>query len=125
LFDRPFGDYLAAVFSRAGSKVDHVIGGAHRFLVVLDDDDGVAQIAELLERRQETRIVALMQPDRRLIENVQDADQPRADLRRETNALGLATRQRFGGASEREIVEPDVDQEPQTLRSEERRVGKE
>ena len=40
---------------------------------------------------------------------------PRADLRGEPDALALAARQRAGGAREREIFEPDVDQEFQPL----------
>ena len=80
-----------------GPEIDDVIGGAHRLLVVLDDDDGVAEVAQLLERGEQSRVVALVQPDRRLVEDVQHADEARADLRRETNALRLAARQRFGG----------------------------
>jgi hypothetical protein len=53
-----------------------VVGGAHRLLVVLDDDDGVAEIAKLLERGEEPRVVALVQADRRLVEDVQHADEP-------------------------------------------------
>ena len=106
---------LAAVLARAGPEVDHVVGGAHRLLVVLDDDDGVAEVAQLLERGEQPRVVALVQADRRLVEDVQHADEPRADLRRQADALRLAARERLGGAAEREVVEPDVDEEAQPL----------
>ena len=92
-----------------------MIGGAHRLLVVLDDDHGVAEVAQLLERGEQPRVVALVQADRRLVEDVQHADEPRTDLRREPDALRLAARQRFGRAPEREVVEPDVDEEAQPL----------
>ena len=50
---------------------------------------------------------------RRLVEDVQHAHQPAADLRRQPDALRLAARERRGGAVEREVVQPDVQQEPQ------------
>ena len=43
------GDDLAAPDAGAGAEVDEVVGGAHRVLVVLDDDDGVAHVAQPLE----------------------------------------------------------------------------
>src|SRR5207237_2825856 len=58
---------------------------------------------------------ALVQADRRLVEHVQDADQPAADLRREPDALRLPTRERGRVAIQRQIVEADVEQELQPL----------
>src|SRR5438477_176326 len=43
------------------------------FAIVLDDNQRVAQIAELLQGLQQANIVARMQADRRLIENIQHA----------------------------------------------------
>src|SRR5687768_12225713 len=112
---RSLGDHLSAVLAGAGSHVDDVVRGTHRLLVVLDDDDCVAEVAELLERREEARVVTLVQADGRLVEDVEHADEPRADLRGEPDALRLATRERLGGTPEREVIEPDVDEEAQTL----------
>jgi hypothetical protein len=39
-------------------------------------------------------VVALVQPDRRLVEHVQHAREPGADLRREADALRLAAGER-------------------------------
>ena len=84
-------------------------------LVVLHDDDGVAQVAQLLQGGQQALVVALVQPDGRLIEDVEHPHQPRADLRRQANALRLATRQRLRRATHGEVVEPDIVQEAQPL----------
>ncbi len=65
------------------------------------------------ERLEQARVVALMQPDRGLVEDVHDPDQTSADLTGETDALGLATREGLGATLECEIVESDVDQEAQ------------
>ena len=56
-------------------------------------------------------VVPLVQPDRRLVEDVQHADQPAADLRRQADALGLAAGQGAGRAVEAQVVEADVEQE--------------
>ena len=44
------GHHLAAVLARARAHVDEPVGGAHRVLVVLDDDHRVAEVAQPLER---------------------------------------------------------------------------
>jgi hypothetical protein len=102
-------DDLAAVLAGARADVDDVVGGADRLLVVLDDDHGVAEVAQPLERLDQPRVVALVQADRRLVEDVEHADEPGADLRRQPDALRLAAGQRAGGAVEREVVEADVE----------------
>ena len=93
---RALGDDLAAVDAGAGADVDDVIGGQDRVLVVLDDDDGVADVAQVLERAEQAVVVALMQPDRRLVEHVEHAREARADLRGEADALRFTARQRAG-----------------------------
>src|SRR5690606_10707 len=107
---------LAAVRARAGPEVDDVVGGEDRLAVVLDHDHGVAEVAQVDQRVQEPLVVALMEPDRRLVEDVHHADEPRADLAREPNALSLAARERIGASVERQVAEPDVDEEPDPVR---------
>ena len=92
-----------------------MVRSTHRLLVVLDDQHGVAEVAQPLERRNELRVVALVQPDRGLVQNVEHADQRRADLRGEPDPLRLAARQRRGRAIHREVADPDVLEEAQAL----------
>ena len=89
------GDDLAPVLAGARPHVDEPVGGAHHLLVVLDDEHGVAEVAQPLERADQPAVVALVQPDRRLVEDVEDADELRADLRREPEPLRLAARERL------------------------------
>ena len=107
------GHDFAAAHARAGAEVDDVVGRPHRVFVVLDDDHGVAQVAQLRERVEQPVVVARVQADRGLVENVEHADQAAADLPGQANALRLAARERRGGAVERQIVEPHVAQEAQ------------
>ena len=108
---RPLGDDLAAMHARARADVDDIIGGPDRVLVVLDHDHRVAEVAQAPQRVEQARVVALVQADRRLVEHIEHARQPRADLRSEPDALALAARQRARRARQRQIVEPDVAQE--------------
>ena len=106
---------MAAVLARAGTEIDQIVGRANRLLVVLDDEHGVAEVAQLAERREQPAVVALVQADRRLVEHVQHAGQLRSDLRREPDALAFAARERRGAAAERQIADADVDEEAQPI----------
>jgi hypothetical protein len=103
------------VLARARAEVDEVVGGAHRLLVVLDHDHRVAQVAQALERADQLRVVALVQADRGLVEDVQHAHERGADLRRQANALRLPAGQRRRGAVHRQVADADVLQEAQPL----------
>ena len=100
---------------RTRTDVDDPVGGADGVLVVLDDDERVAQVLEANERLDEPVVVALVQADRRLVEDVQHADEPGADLRGETDALRLTAGERPGRAVEAEVVEADVEEEAKPL----------
>ena len=109
--ERAVGDHLAAVLARPGPDVEDPVGRPDRLLVVLDDEDGVAQVAQPGEGRDELRVVPLVQPDRRLVEDVQHAHQAGPDLGRQADPLGLAAGQGGARAVDRQVVEADIDQE--------------
>ena len=111
LLDRTGVHHLAAVLPCPGADVDHVVGHHDRVLVVLDHQHRVAEVAEPHERLDELVVVALVEPDGRLVEHVEHPDQPRADLGCQPDALGLATRQGRRRALEGEVVEADVAEE--------------
>ena len=70
-----FGDDVAAVLARARPHVDELVGRAHHLLVVLDHEHGVAEVAQPLERADQLAVVALVEADRRLVEDVEHADE--------------------------------------------------
>ena len=111
----PCGDHLAAVLAGARPHVDDVVGRAHGLLVVLDDDHRVAEVAQAQQRVDEAAVVALVQADAGLVEDVEHADERRADLRGEADALRLAAGERGRGALQREVADADVVQEAQAL----------
>ena len=57
----------------AGADVEHVVRGADGVLVMLDHDHGIAEVAQPPQGLQQARIVALVQPDRGLVEHVEHA----------------------------------------------------
>ena len=97
----------AAGDARARAEVDDMVGRANGVFVVFDDDDGVPDVAHSLEGREQALVVALVQPDRRFVEDVDDAGQLGADLTREADALRFAARERRTRSVEREVAEPD------------------
>ena len=109
------GDHLSPVLAGAGTEVDDVVRRADRALVVLDHDHRVAEVAQALERPDQLLVVALVQTDRGLVEDVEDADQARPDLGREPDPLRLAARERGRRALQREVADPDRVEEAQPL----------
>ncbi len=100
-----FGEELAAELAGAGAEVEQMIGGAEDVGVVLDDEDGVAQIAQLFEDADEACGVAGVQADGWLVEDIERADQTRAERGGELNALRLAAGERGGETIEGEVFE--------------------
>ena len=112
---RTLGHHLAAEAPGARPQVDDMIGVAHGLFVVLDDDHGVAEVAQPLEGAEQAIVVALVQPDARLVEDVEHAHQTGADLGRQPDALGLAAGERAGRTAEGEVLQADITQERQPL----------
>ena len=105
-------DDLAAMDAGARAHVHDQVGRAHGVFVVFDDQDGVAAVTQALERADEPVVVARVQADARFVQDVERAREGRAELRRETDALGFAAGERIGSTVEREVAEADGIKEP-------------
>ena len=105
--ERALRDDLSAERSGAGADVDDVVGGRDGVVVVLDDEHGVAEVAEAFERGDEAFVVALVESDARFVEDVEDAGESAADLRGEADALGFAAGEGAAFAVEGEVAEAD------------------
>ena len=95
----PRVDDLAAVLAGPGADVDDPVGDPDRVLVVLDHDQGVAEVLEPAQGLDQPLVVALVQADGRLVEDVEDADQAGADLGGQPDPLRLAAGERPEGRS--------------------------
>ena len=110
---RARGHDLAAVAPRPRAEVHQPVRLLHRLVVVLHHDHRVADVAQVLERREQLLVVALVQPDRGLVEDVDDAGQLGADLAGEADPLALAAGEAGGGAVQGQVGEAHVEQEAQ------------
>ena len=113
LIHRAFRDHLAAVLARAGTQVDDPVGGADGLVVMLHDQHRVAQVAQALQGVQQAGVVARVQTDGRLVQDVQHTHQARADLRGQPDALRLAAGEGGRRALQGQIVQTHIDQEAQ------------
>ncbi len=99
----------------AGADIEHVVGQADGVFIVLDDDHRVADVAQVAQGAEQALVVALVQTDRRFVEDVHDAHQPGADLAGQADTLRFAAGKGIGATVQGQVVEADVDQELQAL----------
>ena len=79
VIQRSRSDYFSAETSGAGTDLYDVVGGAHHVRVVLDDQNGVSQIAQAFQEKDQPFGVPGVQSRGRLVQNI---DQP-GQLRRQ------------------------------------------
>src|SRR3974390_984924 len=95
----------------AGANLAQPIGGANSFLVVFDDNDGIAEIAQPLQGADHLDVVLGVQTNAGFIENIKHAHEPRADLSGEPDSLRFATRERCGAPVQIQVVQANSDKE--------------
>ena len=103
-------DDFAAAFAGAGADVDHPVGAAYRVLVVFDDDQRVAEIAQVVQGFDEAFVVTLVQADGRLVEHEHGIGLGPADLAGQLQTLGFAAGQGRNRLAELEIIQADFNE---------------
>ena len=81
------GNHLAAMNTRSGSHINHIIGQPNGILVMFHNQHGVAEIAQPDQCCQQPVIVALVQANGWLVQNIQHTCQPRSNLRGKADTL--------------------------------------
>ena len=112
----------AARGTGAGAEVDDVVGDRDR-LGVLDDQHGVALVAQPPQQVVHPLNVVRVQPDGGLVEDVRGVGERRPEMPDHLGALCLAARQRPRRPVEREVAQPDLHERVEGLlqRGEQRR----
>ena len=108
-------DELTAARACSGTNVEDMVGRANRVFVMFHYDDGIPEVAEVAEGLDEAVVVALVESDAWLVENIEDARKSRADLCGEPYALSLAAGKRSALAVELEVVETHFVEKMQPL----------
>lgn len=107
LIDAPLEDHLSPVRAGAGAELHDVVGGLDRLRAVLDDEHGVALVAQSFEQAVEPVDVRGVQPGGRLVEDIRDVAERGAEVADHLHALRLAAGQRRGRPVQREVAETD------------------
>ena len=97
----------------AGADIDDPVGAADDVHLVLDDEQRIADRLQPVERAQQRLGIGGMQPGRRLVHHIDDAEQVGDDLGGKPQPLQLARRQRRRAAFQRQIAEAEVEQHRQ------------
>ena len=108
-------DQFAAVFARAGTQIQHVIGGQDGVGIVFHHQQRIAEIAQALQDFNQAMRIARMQADRRLIQHVERAHQMGAQRSSQLDALRFAAGKCGGEPVEREVIEADFIKKAQAL----------
>ena len=87
----PLEHYLTALPSGPWTDVDDIVGSEHHVTIMFDDDDGVSQVTQLLERLDEPFVVALVESDAGFVEDIEHVDELGTYLCGESDALALAS----------------------------------
>ena len=80
---------------------------------MLDHEHGVALVAQAAQHRDEVVDVARMEPDGRLVEDVDEVDEVAVELARHLDPLALPARERRHPPVERQVADADADQVPE------------
>ena len=93
IFQNPTSYDLTATDSSQRPYIDDPVGIPDHILVVFDDNHRITRIAQGLQTADQLNVVALMQPDAGLIQDIEYVDQFRTDLRSQPDPLTLTARQ--------------------------------
>ena len=106
---------LTAFTARLGTEVDHVVRRADDGLFVLDDHDGVAEVAESREHADEAVGVVGVKSDARLVQDIGATDKAAAEAGAQLDALAFASTEGCAAPVQGEVSEPHVQQELETV----------
>ncbi|MCY1424201.1 hypothetical protein D9M71_399380 [compost metagenome] len=98
------------MLARRRADIDQPVGAAHGFQVVLDHEQGIARRFQALQGFEQRFTVGRVQAGRGFVQHVDHAEQLRAQLGRQAQALQLAGRQRRRAALQGQVTEAQVGQ---------------
>src|ERR1700733_954709 len=105
------GDDAAAPFPALRARVEDVVGVADDVEIVFDDDDGVAEVGEVVKDFEEFADVVEVEAGGGLVEEVEGAaGLAFGKLASKLHALRFAAGQRGSGLAEMDVAEAHVDQ---------------
>ena len=102
---------VAAALAAFGAEVEHVVSVADDVEIVLDDDDGVAEVGEAMQHFQQLAHVVEVQAGGGFVEQVERTPGlPLGQLAGQLHALRFAAGKRGRGLAQMDVAEADIDQ---------------
>ena len=99
---------MSAGFSGTGAEIHNIVCATDGLLVMLDNQNGIAEIAQSFERTEQAAIVTRVQADGWFVKHIKHSAQARADLRGQANALRFSARKSCGRTVQGKVTEADV-----------------
>ena len=115
LFRRTRPHHVSAMPPRARTDVENVVRFEHHVFVVFHHQNGVAQVAQVLQRVDQFHVIALMQPNAWLVHDVEHPNELRTNLRGQPDALRFAPGQCPQRPVEGEVVQTNIHQKADAL----------
>ena len=88
-----------------------MISGPHHVRVVLHHQHRVPDVAQIVQQANQTIVVARVQTNRRLVQDIKRTDQRRSQIGRQLNPLGFPAGQCRGQTIQGQIIQADVNHE--------------
>ena len=114
ILGRSFVNDLSSQAAGFRPHVDHIVGIQHHIFIVFHYDNRVSGIAQFLQRIDQADIIALVQSDTRLIQDIEHIDQLATYLGSQTDTLALSTGKACRRTVQREVIQSHIEQELQT-----------
>ena len=100
-------DDAAALATRSGAQVNDVVGDADHLAVMLDEQHGVARIAQAPHRVLHLLDIVVVETRTGFVKDIEHIGQRRVDVLGDFATLGLAARERTHGALQAQVTQAD------------------
>src|ERR1017187_8230491 len=118
LFGCALGDDAAAFFSAFGAEIEDPVRVADHVHIVLDDDDGIAEVGQAMENVEQFADVVEMPSGGGFVEQVESlAGLALAEFAGEVDALRFASGERDGGLTEVNVSQARSEEHTSELQS--------
>src|SRR5207237_3192066 len=103
-------NYLPSRFAMPWPEINDLVRGAHHAWLMLNHHDGVSEVAQLLHDLHQPARIARVQPDARLIQDIERIYAPGPQTGREIHSLRFAARERARRPVRRQITKANIEQ---------------
>ena len=90
--------------ARTGANINNIIRRAHRVLIMLYHNKGIAEVSKPLHGSNQLAVITLVQSNGRLVENIKHPHKVRADLGCKPNTLAFTARKGLRVTEQCEIL---------------------